>query len=181
MKIIETRLESVFIIEPTIYEDQRGFFYESWNYRVLEELGIKENFVQDNHSYSKKNVLRGLHYQLKNPQGKLVRVTSGMVQDVVVDLRAKSYTFGEYISVNLSSANKRQIWIPPGFAHGFLTLSDSAEFLYKTTDYYNFNDERTIIWDDNFLNIEWQLQGSSPFLSSKDSNGKSFKKSEIFR
>lgn len=174
MNIIKTNIPEVLILEPKVYGDERGFFYESFNERVFRELTVlDENFVQDNHSRSVKGVLRGLHYQIKQPQGKLVRCIVGEVFDVAVDIRKGSATFGQWAGVNLSAENKKQIWIPPGFAHGFLVMSDVAEILYKTTDYYAPEYERTIIWNDPDLAIDWQLE-QYPLLSSKDSKGLTF-------
>ena len=148
MKVIETALPDVLLLEPRVFEDERGHFFESYNKKALKDLGIDYEFVQDNHSRSKKGVLRGLHYQIQQPQGKLVRVIEGEVFDVAVDIRKSSPTFGQWVGFNLSATNKRIAWIPPGFAHGFLTLSDAAEFLYKTTDYWAPEYERCIRWDD---------------------------------
>lgn len=171
MKILKTNIDDCIIIEPDIFCDNRGFFLETFNYqRYAEVLNIPKNFVQDNHSTSAKNVLRGLHYQKNKPQGKLVRVVAGEVFDVAVDLRKESSTFGEYTSVILSESNNRQLWIPPGFAHGFLVLSDIAHFEYKCTDYYDPSDERCLLWNDPKLKIEWPC--SRPLLSKKDSLGK---------
>lgn len=168
MKVIETEIPEVLIIEPRVFGDDRGFFYESFNQSVWEEkTGLKSIFVQDNHSRSGKNVLRGLHYQIQHPQGKLVRVCLGEVYDVAVDLRKTSPTFGKWVGVVLSAENKRQLWVPEGFAHGFLVLSEVAEFLYKTTDYWYMEHERSIIWNDPDLGIEWPLQGE-PVLAKKD-------------
>ncbi|QNH80107.1 dTDP-4-dehydrorhamnose 3,5-epimerase [Pseudomonas protegens] len=180
MNIIETALSGVLIIEPKVFGDERGFFYESFNAKAFEEAsGLKKQFVQDNHSRSVKNVLRGLHYQIEHSQGKLVRVTAGEVLDVAVDIRRSSPSFGRWASVRLSAENNRQLWIPEGFAHGFVVLSDSAEFLYKTTDYYTPSAERCIRWDDPTLAIDWQLQ-EPPTLSAKDQNGKSLKEADLF-
>ncbi|MCR9593116.1 dTDP-4-dehydrorhamnose 3,5-epimerase [Vibrio alginolyticus] len=171
MKIINTKIPDVKIIEPAVFGDERGFFMESWNQKRFEELvvGKPTSFVQDNHSKSKKGILRGLHYQTENTQGKLVRVVSGEVFDVAVDIRAGSTTFGQWVGVYLSSENKRQLWIPEGFAHGFYVTSDEAEFVYKCTDYYNPKYERSILWDDNNINIDWPIT-SFPQLSEKDAN-----------
>ncbi|RXU64602.1 dTDP-4-dehydrorhamnose 3,5-epimerase [Pseudomonas protegens] len=180
MKVIPTDLPGVLIIEPKVFGDERGFFYESFNAKAFEEAtGLKKSFVQDNHSRSVKNVLRGLHYQLEHPQGKLVRVIAGEVLDVAVDIRRSSPNFGRWASVRLSAQNNRQLWIPEGFAHGFVVLSDFAEFLYKTTDYYTPSAERCIRWDDPTLAIDWQLQ-EPPTLSAKDQNGKSLKEADLF-
>ena len=168
------------IIEPKVFGDDRGFFYESFNKKTFEEAtGVAAEFVQDNHSKSSKGVLRGLHYQIKQPQGKLVRVSQGEVLDVAVDIRKSSATFGQWVGVKLSAENKRQLWVPAGFAHGFVVLSDMAEFLYKTTDYYAPEYERCIRWNDDELSIDWQYTGE-PQVSEKDSKGTQFKDAEIF-
>ncbi|BAY34806.1 dTDP-4-dehydrorhamnose 3,5-epimerase [Nostoc carneum NIES-2107] len=180
MNIIQTEIPDVLLIEPRVFGDERGFFYESYNERAfLEKAEITANFVQDNHSLSAKNVLRGLHYQIKQPQGKLVRVVVGEVFDVAVDLRASSKYFGQWVGYRLSAKNKQQLWIPPGFAHGFLVLSESAEFLYKTTDYYAPEYERTIFWDDPDLAIAWPLE-AEPIVSAKDQVVKRLKAAEVF-
>ena len=180
MKIIATDIPDVLVIEPRVFGDDRGFFYESFNQKVWEEkTGLRMTFVQDNHSRSKRNVLRGLHYQIKQPQGKLMRVIAGEVFDVAVDIRKSSPTFGRWVGFTLSAENKRIMWIPEGFAHGFLVLSDFAEFLYKTTDYWAPEYERTIIWNDSDLSIKWPLQ-VNPVLSSKDCDGLGFKSAECF-
>ncbi|MBT2370810.1 dTDP-4-dehydrorhamnose 3,5-epimerase [Pseudomonas fluorescens] len=180
MNVTATTLPDVLIIEPKVFGDERGFFYESFNARSFAQAtGLQLQFVQDNHSRSQKGVLRGLHYQLENPQGKLVRVTAGEVLDVAVDIRRTSPTFGQWASIRLSAENNRQLWIPPGFAHGFVVLSDYAEFLYKTTDYYTPSAERCIRWDDPTLAIDWQLSGQ-PTLSAKDQNGKSLQEADVF-
>ena len=181
MNIIKTDIPDVFIIEPKVFGDARGFFYESFNQKVWQEkTGLTTTFVQDNHSRSEKNVLRGLHYQIQQPQGKLVRVVRGTVFDVAVDLRQSSPNFGRWLGVELSEDNHRQLWIPEGFAHGFLVLSDAAEFLYKTTDYWAPQYEITIIWNDPDLAIAWPLQ-DTPTLSAKDAKGAPFKEAEKFR
>lgn len=180
MKVIETKIPDVLIIEPKVYGDDRGFFFESYNEEVFyQQTGIRKCFVQDNHSRSTKGVLRGLHYQTKQPQGKLVRVVSGEVFDVAVDIRKNSSTFGQWVGEIISEENKRQMWIPEGFAHGFIVLSDRADFLYKTTDYYAPEHERCIIWNDPDLNIDWPFDGE-PTLSSKDNNGTSFSSAKVF-
>lgn len=180
MNVRPTRLPEVLIVEPTVFGDERGFFYESFNEREFaEKTGVTTRFVQDNHSRSQRNVLRGLHYQIENPQGKLVRVVVGEVLDVAVDLRRSSPYFGQWTSVRLSARNQRQLWIPAGFAHGFLVLSESAEFLYKTTDYYNPAAERCLLWNDPELAIDWKLDGP-PQLSAKDQNGKLLKDADLF-
>ncbi len=180
MEVIQTKIPDVVIIEPRFFGDDRGFFYESYNKKAFTEAtGINRNFVQDNHSRSQKNVLRGLHYQIQQPQGKLVRVVVGEVLDVAVDIRKSSPTFGQWVSCLLSAENKRQFWVPEGFAHGFVVLSDAAEFLYKTTDYYAPEYERTILWNDADLGIDWQLT-EEPMLSKKDQEGVPFKEAEVF-
>lgn len=176
MKVTPTSIADVLIIEPKVFGDQRGFFLESFNQRAFNAAtGTDFNFVQDNHSRSAKNVLRGLHYQVGQPQGKLVRVVRGAVFDVAVDIRPASPTFGKWFGLELSEANHRQLWVPPGLAHGFLVLSDSADFLYKTTDYYAPEQERCIVWNDPMLGIAWPLEGGAPLLSGKDVAGLSFK------
>jgi dTDP-4-dehydrorhamnose 3,5-epimerase len=173
MKIIETEFPGLLIIEPKVFGDDRGFFMESWNEKVFNSaVGRNVVFVQDNHSKSALGVLRGLHYQLQNPQAKLVRVTQGSVLDVVVDLRNSSPSFGKSISIELSEQNKRQLWIPEGFAHGFLVLSDFADFLYKTTDYYHPESERSLLWNDPTLAIDWPT--TDVLISDKDSRGAAF-------
>jgi dTDP-4-dehydrorhamnose 3,5-epimerase len=180
MNVIKTTIPDVIILEPNFFGDDRGFFYESFNQSNFEaEIGRKVTFVQDNHSKSIKNVLRGLHYQIDQPQGKLVRVVSGEVFDVAVDIRKSSPTFGRWVGEILSAKNKRQLWVPEGFAHGFLTLSETAEFLYKTTNYYAPQFERCIAWDDTSLKIDWPIQGE-PNLSKKDSQGSSLELAEVF-
>jgi dTDP-4-dehydrorhamnose 3,5-epimerase len=177
-----TSIEGLLVVEPTIYNDKRGFFLESWNQKKFNKM-VKQDvvFVQDNHSYSSKKVLRGLHYQLKNTQGKLVRVVRGSVLDVVVDLRLSSASFGKYFSIELSSKNKKQLWIPAGFAHGFVTLSENVDFLYKTTDYYSSNDEISIDYNDKDLNIDWHLGESRPEISKKDQNAVPFRMAKYFQ
>ncbi|CAM3274868.1 MULTISPECIES: dTDP-4-dehydrorhamnose 3,5-epimerase [Pseudomonas] len=180
MNVIATELPDVLILEPKVFGDERGFFYESFNAKAFAQAtGLQLDFVQDNHSRSQKGVLRGLHYQIENTQGKLVRVTAGEVLDVAVDIRRSSPDFGKWTSVRLSAENNRQLWIPPGFAHGFVVLSDYAEFLYKTTDYYTPSAERCIRWDDPQLNIDWLLDGA-PTLSAKDQNGKFLAEADVF-
>ena len=180
MKVIETALPDVLLLEPRVFEDERGHFFESYNKKALKDLGIDYEFVQDNHSRSKKGVLRGLHYQIQQPQGKLVRVIEGEVFDVAVDIRKSSPTFGKWAGFNLSAQNKRVAWIPPGFAHGFLTLSDAAEFLYKTTDYWAAEHERCIVWDDRNIAITWPLLRSTPLLSEKDAAGAALVDADIY-
>ena len=180
MQIQKTDIPDVLIIEPKVFGDERGFFFESFNERRFAELtGTSARFVQDNHSRSGRNVLRGLHYQIRQPQGKLVRVTSGEVFDVAVDMRRSSPTFGRWVGVILSAENKRQMWIPEGFAHGFVVTSESAEFLYKTTDYWAPEYERSVRWDDPTIGIEWALQGT-PQLSAKDQAGVPLAEAETF-
>ncbi|MGE6568331.1 dTDP-4-dehydrorhamnose 3,5-epimerase [Shewanella vesiculosa] len=170
MKVIDTTIPDVKIIDSTVYGDERGFFMETWNQQKFEELvtGKPTTFVQDNHSKSKKGILRGLHYQTKNTQGKLVRVISGEVFDVAVDIRKNSATFGQWVGVYLSAENKRQLWVPEGFAHGFYVTSEEAEFVYKCTDYYNPSAEKSIIWNDATLNITWPISDCNIELSEKD-------------
>lgn len=180
MKITPTALPEVLLIEPKVFGDARGFFFESYNRRVLcEACGIDAEFVQDNHSRSVKNVLRGLHYQIRQPQGKLVRVVVGEVYDVVVDLRRASARFGRWVGVTLSADGKRMLWVPPGFAHGFLVTSDAAEFVYKTTDYWAPEYERTLLWNDPALGIAWPLTGA-PVLAPKDAAGKQLSEAEVY-
>jgi len=165
--MIETSLEGALVLEPRVFGDERGFFLESYNQTTMEEIGIRERFVQDNHSYSARNVVRGLHYQIQRAQGKLVRVVVGEIMDVIVDLRRKSPTFGKWEGVRLSGENKRMLWIPPGFAHGFQVLSDGAHVLYKATDFYFPDFERTLLWNDPKLKIDWRLDGEA-MVSAKD-------------
>lgn len=180
MNIIHTEIPDVLIIEPKVFGDSRGFFFESFNARdFAEKAGFPASFVQDNHSRSQRGVLRGLHYQIENPQGKLVRVVQGEVLDVAVDIRRSSPTFGKWVATRLSAEDHRQFWIPPGFAHGFVVLSESADFLYKTTDYYNPAAERCIRWDDPQLAIDWHLT-SEPLLSAKDQAGVLLQDAELF-
>ena len=181
MQVIPTAIPDVLILEPKVFGDDRGFFYESFNQRKFNEvLGYEVEFVQDNHSRSVKNVLRGLHYQIQHSQGKLVRAVQGKVLDVVVDIRRSSPTFGMHETIELSAENKRMVWIPPGMAHGFVVLSDSAEFLYKTTDYWFPEHERSLLWNDAELAIDWQLQGATPTVSGKDAAGKPFAQADMF-
>jgi dTDP-4-dehydrorhamnose 3,5-epimerase len=171
MKTTPTALPDILLIEPRVFGDERGFFFESYNRRALAEAGLVADFVQDNHSRSTRGVLRGLHYQIERAQGKLVRVTAGEVFDVAVDMRRSSPTYGRWMGIVLSAENKRMLWIPPGFAHGFLVLSDAAEFLYKTTDYWYPEFERTLLWNDPVIGIEWPLSGA-PTLAAKDVAGR---------
>lgn len=181
MKIVPTAIPDLLVIEPKVFGDERGFFFESFNKRHFAELtGIDAEFVQDNHSKSARHVLRGLHYQIRHPQGKLVRAVAGEVFDVAVDIRKSSPTFGQSVGVNLSAENKRMLWIPPGFAHGFVVLSESAEFLYKTTDYWAPEFERCILWNDAELAIDWKLGDAAPLLSAKDQAGKPLREAEVF-
>jgi len=179
MKKIETAIPDVLLLEPRVFGDDRGFFYESWNKKTLASVGLDVDFVQDNHSKSQRGVLRGLHYQIQHPQGKLVRVVAGEVFDVVVDLRQSSPTFGQWVGNVLSAENKRMVWIPPGFAHGFIVTSESAEFLYKTTDYWYPEFERTLLWNDPTIGIEWPFEGA-PLLAAKDAAGALLQDAERF-
>jgi len=180
MQIQTTNIPEVLIFEPKVFGDDRGFFYESFNERRFNELtGLDASFLQDNHSKSAKNVLRGLHYQIRQPQGKLVRVVAGEVFDVAVDVRKSSPTFGHWVGVTLSAENKRQLWIPEGFAHGFVVTSESAEFLYKTTDYWAPEFERSILWNDPAIGIDWPIT-DAPLLSGKDQIGKLLADAEVF-
>lgn len=180
MNITLTNIPDVFIIEPRVFGDDRGFFFESYNEKDFhQKTGLNVSFVQDNHSRSVQNVLRGLHYQIQQPQGKLVRAVVGSVFDVAVDLRKSSPTFGQWVGCELSAENKRMFWVPPGFAHGFLVLSEFAEFLYKTTDYYAPQYERSLLWNDPDLNIDWPIDGN-PILSVKDRDAQPLKTAEVY-
>ncbi|HET9062602.1 MAG TPA: dTDP-4-dehydrorhamnose 3,5-epimerase [Candidatus Binatia bacterium] len=179
MIVTRTAIPDVLVIEPKVFGDARGFFLESWNAKAFAEAGVPAAFVQDNHSRSPRGVLRGLHYQIRQPQGKLVRVAAGEVFDVAVDLRRASPTFGRWVGERLSGDNKRMLWVPPGFGHGFLVLSESADFLYKTTDYYAPEHERVIAWNDPDLAIKWPLAGT-PTLSGRDAAGPRFRDAEVF-
>ena len=180
MKIISTEIPDILIFEPKVFHDDRGFFLESFNLKQFtEKTGININFVQDNHSYSKRNVLRGLHYQITQPQGKLVRAVVGTIFDVAVDIRKSSPNFGKWVGYEISADNKRQIWIPSGFAHGFVVLSEFAEVFYKTTDYYSPEGERTILWNDTDLDVNWQI-ATEPVISAKDAAGKTLQTAELF-
>jgi len=179
MKVTPTALPEVLLVEPRVFGDDRGFFYESYNRRALAEAGLTADFVQDNHSRSRHGVLRGLHYQIEHAQGKLVRAVTGEVFDVAVDLRRSSPNFGRSVSVVLSAANKRMLWVPPGFAHGFLVLSEDAEFLYKTTDYWFPEHERTLLWNDPALSIAWPLD-APPTLAAKDAAGVPLARAETY-
>ncbi len=179
-QVTQTALPEVFILEPKVFGDDRGFFFESFNQRDFREAtGLDLQFVQDNHSKSSQGVLRGLHYQIQHPQGKLVRVTQGKVFDVAVDLRRSSRHFGKWVGVELSADNKRQLWIPPGFAHGFLVTSDTAEFLYKTTDYWFPEHERSLLWSDPTVQIDWPTT-QAPTLAAKDAAGKTLENADVF-
>jgi len=179
VKVTPTALPDVLVISPNVFGDERGFFFESWNHRAFAAAGLDATFVQDNHSRSVRNVLRGLHYQIEHAQGKLVRVCAGEVLDVAVDLRRSSPTFGQSLSVTLSAKNKQMLWIPAGFAHGFLVLSDAAEFLYKTTDYWYAEHERTLLWNDPALGIDWPLSGA-PVLAAKDAAGRPLALADVY-
>lgn len=179
MKRITTSIPDVFIVEPHVFGDARGFFLESYNKRELAGFGVDAEFVQDNHSRSRQGVLRGLHYQIRQPQGKLVRVVQGEIYDVAVDLRRHSPTFRQWVGARLSSENKQMLWVPPGFGHGFLVISDTAEVLYKTTDYYAPEHERCIVWNDTDIGIEWPLSGP-PILSARDQAGQPMHEAELF-
>jgi dTDP-4-dehydrorhamnose 3,5-epimerase len=181
MNVIQTPLQGLLVLEPRVFGDDRGFFFESFNARRFAELtGVNAEFVQDNHSRSSKGVLRGLHYQIQQAQGKLVRATAGTVFDVAVDIRKSSPTFGQWYGIELSAENKRQMWIPPGFAHGFVVTSDSAEFLYKTTDYWAPEHERAILWNDPAIGIQWPELDSAPLLSGKDAAAAVLAGAEVF-
>lgn len=181
MNIVQTPLSGVLIIEPKVFGDARGFFLESWNERAFAKAGLTMGFVQDNHSMSVQGTLRGLHYQLQHTQGKLVRVTAGEVFDVAVDLRRCSSTFGKWFGVALSADNKRMLWVPAGFAHGFYVVSPQAEFLYKCTDFYDPDSERTLAWDDPGVGVQWPLvPGAETLLSAKDRQGKALRDAEVF-
>ena len=180
MKIAPTQLPEVLVIEPQVFGDERGFFLESWNRASFAEAGLDLQFVQDNHSRSARGVLRGIHYQLTRPQGKLVRVTAGRVFDVAVDLRRSSPRFGRWAGAELSAENKRMMWVPPGFGHGFLTIEDGTDFLYKCTDFYAPDDEHCIAWDDPQIGVEWPLGGMEPSLSRKDQAGLPFTEATLY-
>lgn len=181
MEYIKTNIPDVVLIEPSVFGDHRGFFMETWQQQKFDEAVSPVNFVQDNHSKSAQGILRGLHYQIKQPQGKLVRVTRGCVYDVAVDLRRSSPTFGQWVGYELSEDNKRMLWVPPGFAHGFYVMSKEAEFLYKCSDYYAPEFERSLLWNDPTLNIDWPLMDNTPpTLSEKDADGDMFEDAEKF-
>ncbi|WP_353234898.1 dTDP-4-dehydrorhamnose 3,5-epimerase [Diaphorobacter ruginosibacter] len=180
MKATRLAIPEVVLIEPKVFGDARGFFFESFNQKVFDEAtGTRHDFVQDNHSRSRQGVLRGIHYQIRQPQGKLVRVARGAVFDVAVDLRASSPTFGQWVGAELSEDNQHQLWVPPGFGHGFVVLSETADFLYKTTDYYAPEHERCILWNDADIGIDWRF-GGEPQLSAKDAQGAAFKDAQVF-
>jgi dTDP-4-dehydrorhamnose 3,5-epimerase len=179
MKIEKTQIPAVVVLEPKVFGDDRGFFLESYNQRSFAEIGLEQLFVQDNHGHSTRNVLRGLHYQLGQPQGKLVRVVSGAIWDVAVDIRRSSPTFGKWVAEELSAENKRMFWIPSGFAHGYLVISESADVLYKATDFYAPSGERSLLWNDPELGISWPLSGE-PLLSQKDRAGILLRDAEVF-
>lgn len=181
MEFVPTELPEVVLIKPRVFGDERGFFMETWHARRFADAGIPASFVQDNHSRSAKHILRGLHYQVRQPQGKLVRVVAGAVFDVVVDMRRSSPTFGRWAGVELSATNHQMLWIPPGFAHGFLVLSDAADFVYKCTEFWAPEHERSLLWNDADVGIEWPLPaGVPPILSAKDAAGSYFKNAECF-
>lgn len=181
MKFIPTEIPDVIIIEPVVFGDDRGFFMETWQAEKFEHAGIGIPFVQDNHSKSVQGTLRGLHYQIKQPQGKLVRVIAGQVFDVAVDLRKGAKTFGQWVGINLSDENKRMLWVPPGFAHGFYVISKTAEFIYKCTDFYAPEHEMTLVWNDPMIGIKWPLvDDCPPLLSEKDASGANFKEIEVY-
>jgi len=179
MNVQPTSLPGVCVVEPRVFSDDRGFFFESWNARAMAEAGIDAVFVQDNHSRSRRGVLRGLHYQIEHAQGKLVRAVVGEVFDVVVDLRRSSPTFGRSLGITLSAENRRMLWVPPGYAHGFLAVSESVDFLYKTTDYWYPQHERTLLWNDPALGVEWPLAGA-PVLTPKDAAGTPLAQAEVY-
>ena len=179
MNVVKTKIPDLLILEPKVFGDDRGFFLESYNQRTLRDIGIDRNFVQDNHSRSSHGVLRGLHYQLQQPQGKLIRVIAGAVWDVAVDIRRHSATFGQWVGVELSAENKRMCWMPEGFAHGFVVLSNSADVLYKASNFYAPAHERSLLWSDPDLDITWPLDGE-PVLSAKDKAGSLLKDAEVF-
>ncbi len=179
MRVVPTSIPDVLVVEPRVFGDRRGFFFESWNRRALREAGLDADFVQDNHSRSARGVLRGLHYQIRHPQGKLVRVVAGEVFDVAVDLRRGSPTFGRHVAITLSAENRKMLWVPPGFAHGFCVTSESADFLYKTTDYWHQEHERTLLWSDPALGIAWPVDGA-PLVAAKDAAGTPLATAELY-
>jgi dTDP-4-dehydrorhamnose 3,5-epimerase len=180
MRVLDTDITDVKILEPKVFGDDRGFFIETWNAKTFAVLGLDFTFVQDNHSRSVRGVLRGLHYQLQQPQGKLVRVTAGRVFDVAVDMRMSSPTFGKSVGVELSATNKRMLWVPPGLAHGFLCLQDGTDFMYKCTEFYAPQDEKSLLWNDPMLGIDWPLEGIAPQLSAKDISGVPLSQAEAY-
>lgn len=181
MKFLHCEIPDVILIKPNIYEDERGFFFEAYKKNVFEKSGIRHEFIQDNHSSSQKYTLRGIHYQISHTQGKLVRAVIGEIYDVAVDLRKNSPYFGKWVSAYLSAENKQQLWIPPGFGHGFLVLSERADVVYKATDYYDPQSDRTIVWNDPILSIKWPIpEGVLPIISDKDASGKVFTEAEVF-
>jgi dTDP-4-dehydrorhamnose 3,5-epimerase len=180
MQLLPADIPDVLVVEPKVFGDARGFFMESWNRRAFAQAGLDAEFVQDNHSLSRRGVLRGLHYQIREPQGKLVRVTSGEVFDVAVDLRRSSPTFGRSVGMRLSAQNRLMMWIPPGFAHGFLVLSEAADFLYKTTAYYHPEHDRSLRWNDPALGIDWPLDGIEPIVSAKDAAAPLLAQAEVY-
>jgi len=181
MKVIATELPEVLVLEPRVFTDERGFFMESWNARAFRDAtGVDATFVQDNHSHSVRNVLRGIHYQVVKPQGKLVRVANGSILDVAVDLRRSSPLFGRWVAVELSAENKRQMWIPAGFGHAFVVRSDAADFLYKTTEYWISEYDRTLLWNDPALAIDWQLDGVSPIVAARDAAAPALSAADVF-
>ena len=180
MDFYPSQIADVILLVPDVIGDDRGFFMETWRKKTLEKAGINADFVQENHSKSRQGVLRGLHYQIQNPQGKLIRVVKGAVFDVAVDLRRHKSTFGQWVGHTISAKNKHLLWIPPEFAHGFYVMTEDAEFVYKCTDYYNPEGERCIKWDDPDIGIEWPLGGTNPLVSDKDMRGTSFKEAEVF-
>ena len=179
MRVVPTAIPDVLVVEPRVFGDQRGFFFESWNRRALREAGLDADFVQDNHSRSARGVLRGLHYQIRHPQGKLVRVVAGEVFDVAVDLRRGSPTFGRHVAITLSAENRKMLWVPPGFAHGFCVTSEPADFLSKTTDYWHPEHERTLLWSDPALGIAWPVDGA-PLVAAKDAAGTPLATAELY-
>jgi dTDP-4-dehydrorhamnose 3,5-epimerase len=179
MRVVPTSIPDVLVVEPRVFGDPRGFFFESWNRRALREAGLDADFVQDNHSRSARGVLRGLHYQIRHPQGKLVRVVAGEVFDVAVDLRRGSPTWGRPVGITLSAENRKMLWVPPGFAHGFCVTSESADFLYKTTDYWHQEHERTLLWSDPALGIAWPVDGA-PLVAAKDAAGTPLATAELY-
>jgi dTDP-4-dehydrorhamnose 3,5-epimerase len=182
MKIINTDISGILVIEPAIFADERGFFQETWNEEKFNiAIGRSVKFCQDNHSHSSQGVLRGLHYQYRNPQCKLIRVAKGSVLDIVVDMRKSSPTFGKHYKIKLTDSNRKQLWIPEGFAHGFYALSEKVDFIYKVTEFYDENDEECVLWNDTFLNINWEISGKNIIISEKDTKGKAFEDAKFFK